>query len=178
MNRKVVYLEDFPEKIDGAIRTKDYDRETKWDVRFLKLAEQVSSWSKDPSTQVGAVIVRADLTIASVGFNGFPRGTSDDPDIYANRPLKYERVVHAELNAILSAKEPLHGCTMYISLPSCARCTACIIQAGIVRVVHYHADGFGSTDWKDSLQIGQDMYQEAGVAVCEIHQIGDHLVPF
>lgn len=180
--KKVIYLADYPEEIAGALRGRKYDRQTKWDVRFLELAELVSSWSKDPSTKVGSVIVRADLTIASVGFNGFPRGTSDAAEIYENRPLKYERVVHAELNAILSAKEPLTGCTLYTFPPapgpSCARCTACIIQAGIARVVHYYADDFGYNDWTKSLEIGQDMYHEAEVEVCEIHRHREDEAPF
>ena len=52
----------------------------KWDRRFLALAEHVADWSKDPSTKTGAVIVRPDRTIASMGYNGFPRGMADTDD--------------------------------------------------------------------------------------------------
>ncbi len=146
--------------------------ENKWNLRFLELAALVASWSKDPSTKCGAVIVRSDRTIASVGFNGFPRGCDDSPALYANRPLKYERVVHAELNAILSAHEPVKGYTIYTWPPSgggaCARCAAHIIQAGIIRLVHRDAN-FAKGRWNDSLAIGQQLFREAGVEVVMIN---------
>lgn len=142
----------------------------KWDARFLDMAGLVSSWSKDPSTKCGAVIVRPDRTVASVGFNGFPKGCDDDPEIYAERELKYSRVVHAEMNALLHAREPLDGYTMYTVPkgfgPSCDRCSAHIIQAGISRVVHYGVedDDFASR-WKEACERGLQMYEEAGVEV-------------
>ena len=49
----------------------------KWDMRFLELAALVATWSKDPSTQVGAVIVDSAKRIVSVGFNGAPRGVQE-----------------------------------------------------------------------------------------------------
>ena len=141
----------------------------KWDERFLDMARLVSGWSKDPSTKCGAVIVRPDRTIVSTGFNGFPRGCSDDPEVYANRELKYARVVHAELNAILHAKEDLTGYTIYTWPPgfgpSCDRCSAHIIQSGITRVVHIRDTSEFALRWKDAAQIGLDMYEEAGVEV-------------
>ncbi len=137
---------------------------TKWDLRFLEMAELVGSWSKDPSTKVGAVIVRPDKTIASVGFNGFPRGCSDNVWLYQKRELKLERILHAEVNAILSAKESLTGCILYTTLPTCARCTACIIQAGITRVVYRNSEEFRKR-WFDSLEISHGMYEEADIEV-------------
>lgn len=142
---------------------------TKWDLRFLAMAELVASWSKDPSTKCGAVIVRPDRTIVSTGFNGFPKGCSDDPDVYENRELKYARVVHAEVNAILHAREPLHGYTMYTYPPgwgpSCDRCTSCIIQSGITRVVHFRDDSDFAARWKEPAERGLAMYKEAGVTI-------------
>jgi dCMP deaminase len=85
----------------------------KWDVRFLELANHIAQWSKDPSTKVGAVIVRPDRTICSVGYNGFPRGVDDNEERYMDRPTKYEFVVHAEANAIIHAREPLHDYILY-----------------------------------------------------------------
>jgi len=67
----------------------------KWDRRFLEMAGLVASWSKDPSTQVGAVIVRPNKTIVSVGYNGFPRAVRDDQSLYQDRPTKLMRTVHA-----------------------------------------------------------------------------------
>ena len=141
-----------------------------WDIRFLNLAYVVSGWSKDPSTRVGAVIVRPDKTVASIGFNGFPRGASDEQHLYEDRRIKYERVVHAEMNAILHAREPLHGYTLYVwppgPGPTCARCAAHILQTGITRVVGILLDeGPMSERWKVSCDIALGLYREAGVEV-------------
>jgi dCMP deaminase len=107
-----------------------------WHQRFLSLAREISTWSKDPSTQCGAVIVRPDRTILSLGFNGFPRGMDDDPKLYADREEKYRRVIHAEINAILCAAGSLEGCTLYTyPIPPCERCAAHILQTGIQAVV-------------------------------------------
>lgn len=151
------------------------ERTERWDRRFLGVAEHVSQWSKDPSTRCGAVVVRPDRTIASLGYNGFPRGCSDEPELYRDRDLKYDRVVHAELNAILSAREPLRGYILYSwppgQGPTCARCAAAVIQAGIARVVYVHAGGdtpfvspFGER-WLESQRRGLQMYDEARVVV-------------
>lgn len=150
----------------------------KWYQRGLDMAELVAGWSKDPSTQCGAVVMRPDKTIASVGFNGFPKGCSDDDELYADRELKYARVVHAEQNALLHARESLEGYTMFTypgSIgPSCDRCTAHIIQAGIKEVVHYYDNHGGDPDWNSrwgpSIQRGLDMYEEAGVHVVPVER--------
>jgi dCMP deaminase len=140
----------------------------KWDERFLDMAELVASWSKDPSTKCGAVIVRPDKSVVSTGFNGFPRGCSDDDEVYGDRDLKLARVVHAELNALLAARESLEGYTIYTAQipnigPSCDRCTAHIIQAGIKRIA-YRATPVPER-WKESIERGFQMYKEAGVEV-------------
>lgn len=117
----------------------DLRNDEKWDRRFLALAQHISMWSKDPSTKCGAVIVRPDRTIASLGYNGFPRGIDDSPSTYAERELKYSRVVHAEMNAILNCTERPQGMTLYTFSngwgPCCDRCAVHIIQAGIARIV-------------------------------------------
>jgi deoxycytidylate deaminase len=65
------------------------ERQEKWDRRFLELAKQVSTWSKDPSTQVGAVLVNDLLQVVGMGYNGFPRGVEDwQMNVYADRELK------------------------------------------------------------------------------------------
>lgn len=150
-------------------RTSDW-----WDGWFVGMAQYVSTASKDPSTQCGAVIVRPDRTVASVGFNGFPRGCSDADELYANRELKYARVVHAEVNAILLANEPLHGYTIYTYPPgygpSCDRCTAHVIQAGISRVVHIKDRSEFASRWKEPAERGLQMYEEAGVEVVSLNE--------
>lgn len=145
---------------------------SKWDDRYMLMAELVASWSKDPSTQCGAVIVRPDKTLASVGFNGFPRGTSDADELYANRELKYSRVVHAEVNAVLHCRDPfpLDGYTLYTypgnMSPTCDRCATVVIQSGITRIVHEWVDGSEFAErWKTPCENALQMYEEAGVTI-------------
>ena len=132
-----------------------------WHHRFLDLARHIATWSKDPSTHVGAVIVRPDRTIASVGFNGFPRGVDDVPARYANRPTKYAFVVHAEANAILNAHGPVAGCTLYSTLMTCNECAKLIIQSGITEVVAPKPESLDVYGFR----IAMTMYGEAGVRV-------------
>lgn len=130
-----------------------------WDDRFLDLAELIGSWSKDPSTKVGAVIVRPNKTIASVGYNGFPRGVLD---YYESREEKLMKTVHAEMNAILSASESLKGCTLYVSpLFPCSNCAAAIIQSGIKRVVARMEQV--RPEWQRSFDIAMEMFRSTGV---------------
>lgn len=134
-----------------------------WDTRFLDLAFSVAAWSKDPSTRVGAVIARPDRTIASLGFNGFPRRTDDAEHLYQDRDEKLRRTVHAELNAILSSHEPVRGHTIYTTFHPCSGCAAAIIQAGIKRVVcAFH----GIPDrWMADFASSRAMLEEAEIAV-------------
>jgi dCMP deaminase len=108
-----------------------------WEGRFMHMAEMVAGWSKDPSTKTGAVIVGPDNGVISVGFNGFPAGMSDDPDLYNDREEKYSRIIHCEMNAILRVTRPLpEGCSLYTwPFMSCDRCVVHMIQAGIRRFV-------------------------------------------
>ena len=135
----------------------------KWDNRFLNLARTVASWSKDPSTKTGAVIVRPDKTVAALGYNGFARGCDDSDGLYNDRQEKLGRVIHAEMNAILSAREPLHGYTLYTSFMCCDRCAVHMIQAGIKRVV---AEKPLANRWAVEMDRARACFAEAGV-VCE-----------
>lgn len=140
----------------------------KWDARFAGLAKLVSLWSKDPSTKVGAAIIRPDKTVCSVGFNGFPRGVPDNPEWYNDRSIKYKVIKHAEENAIAFSAERLDGYTLYVyPLVPCSCCAGDIIQKGIKRVVaimspekaerfHLDAETFG-------FNYTQLMFEAAGV---------------
>lgn len=135
----------------------------KWDHRFLDLAAHIGSWSKDLSTKVGAVIVRPDKTIASVGYNGFARGVNDDVELLANRSLKLLRTIHAEENAILHTRERLDGYTLYVTpLHPCGTCAAKIIQVGIKRIVTIPAF---VDRWKESFDAAAQQFAESGVIV-------------
>lgn len=135
----------------------------KWDDRFIEMAQLVSTWSKDPSTQCGAVLTRGN-EIVSVGYNGFPRGVDDCPAIYNDRPRKYMRVIHAEQNAILHAKCDLSGCTCYVfPIPPCSTCAALLIQVGITRIVTKQPTPDLIERWGDGFLEANSMYEDAGV---------------
>lgn len=94
----------------------------------------MAGWSKDPSTRVGAVIADG-KHVVSVGFNGFPPSMADRPEWLNERPTKYLFVIHAEVNALLNARQSVKGCTLYVSLHPCPECAKTIAAAGITRVV-------------------------------------------
>ncbi len=137
----------------------------KWDERYLALAAEVATWSKDPSTQVGAVTVGSKKEVLSQGFNGFPRGIHDTDERYNHRETKYKFVVHAEMNAIYNATysgTSLDGATLYVhGLPICSECAKGIIQVGIKKVVIKKSKELDN--WNESVQLSQAMFDEAGV---------------
>ena len=115
-----------------------FDKRKSWDEYFLDIAELVSTRSKDPSTKVGAVIVR-DKTILSTGYNGFARGVNDNiPERY-DRPEKYLWTIHAEENAILNAGRigiKTEGASLYVTpMHPCSNCALSIVQSGIKEVI-------------------------------------------
>lgn len=110
-------------------------RQLKWDLRYLMMARLVGSWSKDPSTKVGAVLVRPNNSVAATGFNGFPPGHDDSPELYANREYKYQHVIHAEENAINFFGQTAEGFTLYTSFPCCPNCVEKAGKAGVKRIV-------------------------------------------
>jgi dCMP deaminase len=137
---------------------KDLD---KWDKRFVELAKHISTWSKDPSTQVGAVVVDRDMRVISVGYNGFPIGVEDNVERLENREVKYKMIVHAERNALLFAHTLLNGCFLYTwPFMSCPTCAGMVIQSGIKRCV---APRNNNSRWKDDFVLSEIMFREAGV---------------
>lgn len=134
----------------------------KWHNRFVAMAQLVATWSKDPSTQVGAVIVDNDKRIVSTGYNGAPRGVNDDS---CDRDTRLLRTLHAEENAILFARRDLTGYYLYCTHPPCAHCAAVIVQAGI-KAVYYppvDVDAAFAERWQGSLSQGYKMFNEADV---------------
>ena len=136
----------------------------KWDHRFLEMGKLISTWSKDPSTQVGAVIVDPSRRVVSLGYNGFPVGVSDDFRL-DNRKTKYKMVVHAESNALLFASSNIEGCTIYTyPFMPCARCAGMIIQAGINKVISYKTN---TVRWAQEFETARGMFAESGVVLTE-----------
>ena len=141
-----------------------------WDEYFLGIAMLAARRSKDPSTQVGACIVSPDNIIISTGYNGMPKGCSDDEFPWERtgedaNETKYPFVVHAELNAILNANgRDLRGSRIYVALFPCNECAKAIIQSGIKEVVYL------SDKYKDSLSFiaSKRMMDAAGVKYTQL----------
>jgi len=140
----------------------------KWDYRFLELAKHVASWSKDPSTKVGAVIVNPTTKqVVGMGFNGFARGVEDTEERLNDRSKKLELTVHAEVNAVLNATTSVRGCVIYvyptIMIPACcARCAGVIVQSGIKAVLGYHCPN-PSERWMVQSELSSLILKEGGV---------------
>ncbi len=145
-----------------------------WDRFFLAMGAHMSTASKDPSTQVGAVIVNPDTNLVlGLGYNGFPRGIKDMEVRYNDRELKYKLVVHAEVNAILMAGKKAKGATLYtypsfMLPPICTDCCKVAIQAGIKEIVGFIVDEDKLSErqlrWKDSIMLARQMCDEAGIS--------------
>jgi dCMP deaminase len=140
-----------------------------WDTRFLELAEHIASWSKDPSTKVGAVITDRRNRVISVGFNGFASGVKDTDERLNDRTLKYPLTIHAEKNAILFASRDLWDCRLYCTFMPCTPCADVIIQAGIKEVIAY-----GSTNdrWDESQKLAIEVLAESHVEIYRINNNG------
>lgn len=141
--------------------------EIKWDLRYLKLAREVSTWSKDPSTKTGAVILSKDFH-EFLGYNGFPTRMPDSPELYAEREEKYSRIIHCEMNALIKAGNAAQGSTLYTwPFLSCDRCAAHMVQAGITRVVAPQLPEHLKDRWSDNLAKSRKYFEEAGIEVVE-----------
>lgn len=137
-----------------------------WDSRFMEQAKLVSTWSKDPSTQTGAIAVR-DRRVLSMGYNGFPRGIEDTKDRLNNREDKYRYVVHAEMNAIYNATlngVSLDKSSLYVyGLPVCSSCAKGIIQVGIVEVFILTEKKDMREIWLKEWEFTKSMFDECGI---------------
>lgn len=144
-----------------------------WDEYFMGVAHLSGMRSKDPNTQVGACIVSEDNKILSMGYNGFPRGCSDDEFPWEREgdmlETKYPFVTHSELNAILNYRGgTLEDTKLYVSLFPCNECAKAIIQAGIKTVV-YDSDKYQGTA---SNIAAKKMFDAAGVEYIKYQKSG------
>lgn len=136
------------------------DNSLKWPSRFIEMAKLVSTWSKDPVTQVGAVIADHNNRIVSLGYNGFPQKISDNERLH-NRNTKLALTLHAETNAILFAKQDLTGCII-ITYPfrPCSMCASMIVNSGFHKVI---APKEIPDRWLESMTLATDILHEAGI---------------
>lgn len=146
----------------------------KWHHRFMELAFLVASWSKDPSTKTGAVVVGPDREIRATGYNGLVRGVDDNISERMERPTKYDFFEHAERNAIYNAcltGTSLKGCIMYATHAPCTDCARAIIQAGIKTVITNKIvldENSPKGTWRDKLEYSAQMFKEAGIEYIEL----------
>jgi dCMP deaminase len=150
-----------------------------WDKRLLSLAEHVASWSKDPSTKVGAVLAHG-KDVVGLGYNGFPKGVQDSEERLNDRPLKYKLTVHAEANAILMAGQAASGASLYVwpsfSDPNkypqaCHECCKLALQAGVVEFISgklQNPDPALQQRWIESHSISKLMSDEVGAKYREV----------
>jgi dCMP deaminase len=141
----------------------------KWHNRYLDLAKSMSSWSKDPNTKVGAVIIGDKGQILSQGYNGFPRGIQDTEERLNEREIKLSLIVHAEMNAIYNATYSgicLDNSTLYVyGLPICSECAKGIIQVGISKIVIPSEFVELRKEWTESWHRSNKMFNEANIKV-------------
>lgn len=147
-----------------------------WDEYFMGVAKLSAMRSKDPSTQVGACIVSSDNKILSMGYNGFPKGCSDDEFPWGKEHeqddpynAKYFYTTHSELNAILNYRGgSLEGSKLYVTLFPCNECAKAIIQAGIKTLI-YDSDKYGGTP---AVRASKRMLDAAGVRYYQYNRTG------
>lgn len=137
----------------------------KWAKRFMRLAREIASWSKDPQTHVGAVAIGSAKQVLAEGYNGLPRGVKDLPERLVP-PAKYEFTVHAEANLVAhAARSVLAGSTVYVTHCCCAQCAALLINAGVKTVI---VDSTTRTNMPaEKFEIARTMFMEAGVQFFE-----------
>ncbi len=141
-----------------------------WDDYFFKMAELVASKSKDRSTKVGCVLVGPDNEVLATGFNGYPRGVTDDIDGAHDRATRLMFTCHAEANAVVSAARTgtaTKGSRAYVTHWPCADCSKLLIQAGVSEVVAPVPDTALYERWKESFDAGLKMFAEAKVMARE-----------
>lgn len=150
-----------------------FDRSLIWQRRFMEMAEMISEWSKD-SHQVGSVIVSKDNKILSTGYNGFPKGVTHFAFREANKELKLEHVIHAEINALMNLDN--HNiskyddkATLYVTKFPCARCMAQIIQSNKIDTIIAN-ELKPSSSWYKSSMIAKQMAEEAKIKIITYEQ--------
>lgn len=139
----------------------------KWDKKFIELSKHLSSWSKDKSTKVAAIIVDKHNRIVSNGYNGFPQGINDNIDERHIRPQKYLWTEHAERNAIYNAARvgvSTMNCKIYIQLFPCVDCSRAIIQSGIDTIYTYEPD-FSHHKYGEEWKVSLEMLKEANIKI-------------
>ena len=141
----------------------------------MDLADRSAQMSKDPSTQVGVVLVK-DRKVVGTGFNGFPCGIRDDARLHT-RKKKYALMIHAEMNALLDAGSDAAGSTLYSPVRPCVRCAVHLIQAGVFQVVTFgripNGHGQDTMDsWLEDMDEAEEICKEVGLHYLYLNEPG------
>lgn len=152
----------------------------RWDLRHYLLAMHVASWSKDPTTRVGAVAVGVDRRNIALGYNGFPPGIYDLRERYEDRPTKYLFTQHAERNVLDNAHFDLCGGTLVTTMFPCVECAKSIISKGITRLITAAPPEplpDGEKSWRDTVPVSKQMLREARVSITIMPATGIKIIP-
>ncbi len=142
----------------------DKKKQHRYDVTYLRMAQEWSKLSYCKRKQVGALIVK-DQMIISDGYNGTPSGFENVCEDDEGKTKWY--VLHAEANAITKmarSTQSSDGATLYVTVSPCKECSKLIFQSGIRRVVYHEP-------YKDDS--GLDFLRKAGVEVVRIKELND-----
>lgn len=141
----------------------------KWDLRYLRLAQHVSEWSKDPSTKVGAVAAGRNERQIALGYNGFPPGIADEEDRLRDKGTKYALMQHAERNVLDNATFDLTGATLAVTQFPCLECAKSIISKRIARVITVAPPApVPERPWTMTCKLSMELFAEAGVQVIQL----------
>lgn len=130
-----------------------------WDTYFMQIADAVSKRSKDPTTQVGAVLVDPDNRIIGTGYNGMPSGMYETDDTW-KKENKYDLVLHSELNAIIHSVRSTYDATLYTTMYPCKECAKLVAAAKIKRIVYCNDKYFNP--------ISEDIFKKCGIITVRI----------
>lgn len=142
-----------------------------WQHFYLRLAQQVATGSKDGSSKFGAVLVRPDKTLASIGFNGFPKRITDDPRYLEDpdfREEKYARIVHAEANCLNYNRDyDTDGFHIVVNGHPCDRCALRIASTGITHVYYEEKPDF-EMRWAEPIATAKTIFADAKIKLISI----------
>lgn len=143
--------------------------------KYFQLAEHMAqTFSKDPSTKVGALFLAPEsLQILTMGYNGFPRNVDESKPERWERPVKYFFASHAESNCIANACRhgtPLEGCIAVVTMFPCSTCAKIMIQAGIKTLVTKTPD-FTCSRWGEEFKYSYEMLIESGTRIMYVDEV-------
>ena len=151
---------------------------TAWMNYFFNIAKVVATKSKDPNTQVGALLVDSESRrIIGTGYNGFPANVLETFERW-ERPTKYSFVCHAEMNVIAAAAKfgiKTDGCDLYVTLHPCCDCAKLVASAGIKRIFYIDdgSDQNKSDDWRKLLNYAKTIFAESHINLIPVKEVKD-----